>query len=654
MMKKGILPLVLALTVLVGLVAVRLPLTSGSSLMEVSVSPQDVFVDLGQSFSVDINISSVQSPGVYSYQLCLYYDNTVLKALSAQIPSNNFLTPLNPSNVFHIGPTINQSAGCVTCCATLLGEEPGKTGSGVLVTVQFMGLAAGISLLELRESDFILVDSSGNEILSNQYELGSGTVSVSSRLAGINMFLSPSYSTVKVGQFFSVNVNIAGVPSPGVYSYGFCLYYDNTVLQGASAQIPSGQFFEPISPSEILIADPGTINQTQGQVHFELSLLSDEPGATGSGVLASVQFTGLAGGTSPLEFGDVYLVYPNGSRLSSDQYSLGQASVWVVPVSLTQRISVGDYSLPFDSNVMLGLANVTVDVLVGNASNVAGGSFEIYFDKRPVNSVSLSPGDFGSPSYSVDYSDGFANVTIAGSTAVNKDVATLAKITCYGVRDLILLRLQNGLLNDEEGNTFAPLTKDGSITVLFPQITISPCIVEAGSAANVSIVVLNAENMAGFSMNMTFNSSVINVVHVFPGDFGVPVADVTDSGSSDWSVLSVTSTSASAVGKTNATLAVLSCVGINEGRTFFYIQNMELSDEQGNLWNANIFQSYLLPHGGFWGLPFDDGGHVAVSVVPEYPSTGIFLVCLLLGSISIMMKKKPSKKWSAHAKTRNQ
>jgi hypothetical protein len=389
-------------------------------------------------------------------------------------------------------------------------------------------------------------------------------------------------------------------------------------------------------------------------VHFELSLLSDEPGATGSGVLASVQFTGLARGTSPLEFGDVYLMYPNGSRLSSDQYSLGQASVRVVPVSLTQRISIGDYNLPFDSNVMLGLANVTVDVLVENASNVAGGSFEIYFDKRPVNSVSLSPGDFGSPSYSVDYSDGFANVTIVGSTAVNKDVATLAKITFYGVSDLILLRLQSGLLNDEEGNTFAPLTKDGSITVLFPQITISPCIVEAGSAANVSIVVLNAENMAGFSMNMTFNSSVINVVHVFPGDFGVPVADVTDSGSSNWSVLSVTSTSASAVGKTNATLAVLSCVGINEGRTFFYIQNMELSDEQGNLWNANIFQSYLLPPGGFWGPPFDDGGRVAVSVVPEYPSTGIFLVCLLLGSISIMMKKKPSKKWSAHAKTRNQ
>lgn len=223
MKKKGILPLVLVLTVLIGLVAVRFPLISGSSLMEISVSPQDVFVDLGQSFSIDINISSVQSPGVYAYQLCLYYDNTVLKALSARVPSNCFLTPLNPSNVFYVGPTIDQSAGCVMCCVTFLGEELGRTGSGVLAAVQFMGLAAGISLLELRESDLVLMDTNGSPIPSDQYEVRSGIVGVSSRLAGINMFLSPSHSTVKVGQFFSVNIGIAGVPSPGVYSYGFCL-----------------------------------------------------------------------------------------------------------------------------------------------------------------------------------------------------------------------------------------------------------------------------------------------------------------------------------------------------------------------------------------------------------------------------------------------
>jgi hypothetical protein len=151
-----------------------------------------------------------------------------------------------------------------------------------------------------------------------------------------------------------------------------------------------------------------------------------------------------------------------------------------------------------------------------------------------------------------------------------------------------------------------------------PKIIISSCYVEVGSTGNVSIVVLNAENIAGGSMNMTFNSSVTNVVYVIPGDFGVPVANIRN----NESTVSLACALASAVGKPNATLAVLSCIGISQGITFFHVENAGLNDEQGNLVTPEA-----VDHGDF-------------GVIPEFQPIGILLICLLLSSITVIKKKK--------------
>jgi hypothetical protein len=191
-------------------------------------------------------------------------------------------------------------------------------------------------------------------------------------------------------------------------------------------------------------------------------------------------------------------------------------------------------------------------------------------------------------------------------------------------------------LKDEEGNTFAPLTRDGSIHVSYPSIVISPCSVELGSTVNVSIVIRYAEYIAGGSMTLIFNSLVINVIDVIQGDFGMPIADISDNGS----IVSLTFSLTSAVGKPNATLAMISFIGISEGVTYFNVENAELHDEQGNSMSPRFFNP--------------QGWYSEVMVIPEFQPIGILLVCLLLGSIVIVTKKKLRTDRTSNRRTHNQ
>jgi hypothetical protein len=131
----------------------------------VNVVPSATTVGLGQTVTVNVTVTNATAPGIYSYQLTLTYNNTLLNATTATIPSDQMLKPSVPANVFILDPgTINQTAGTVTFVLTLLGTELGKTGNGTLVTVTFTGLLQGNSTIDLPQADLILVDADTNTI----------------------------------------------------------------------------------------------------------------------------------------------------------------------------------------------------------------------------------------------------------------------------------------------------------------------------------------------------------------------------------------------------------------------------------------------------------------------------------------------------------
>ena len=141
-------------------------------------------IALGEEVTVNVTVTNMPEPGLYSYELKLRYNNTLLNATAASIPTDHMLKPsLSPSNIFIVIPgEINQTQGIVSFAVTMLGAEPGKVGNGRLVTVTFEGLAMGNSTFELY--DVILVDADTNSV---ETTLTPGTLEIVPEFAVIAM-----------------------------------------------------------------------------------------------------------------------------------------------------------------------------------------------------------------------------------------------------------------------------------------------------------------------------------------------------------------------------------------------------------------------------------------------------------------------------------
>jgi general secretion pathway protein D len=133
--------------------AVALPL--------VSVQPALGVVGPGDSFFLDINISSVQD--LFGFQFDLLYDPSVLTANA--IVEGSFLA--SAGDTFFLPGTIDNIAGTVALTANaLIGMIPGATGGGTLARLNFTAKSTGTSIVDL--SNLLLVgvmaDSSLSEI----------------------------------------------------------------------------------------------------------------------------------------------------------------------------------------------------------------------------------------------------------------------------------------------------------------------------------------------------------------------------------------------------------------------------------------------------------------------------------------------------------
>ena len=154
---------------------------------------------------------------------------------------------------------------------------------------------------------------------------------LASPAATINV--DPRYIEADVGEVFTVKINITNVEDPGVYSYGFTLSYNNTYLNVTKAEYPSGHFLEGGSAFTV----PAVIDYAKGEVLFGASILGDEPGRTGSGILSIVNFTGLSVGLASLKIKEVTLLYPNGTEMA---YNTNDGSVNVVPEFIPALITL--------------------------------------------------------------------------------------------------------------------------------------------------------------------------------------------------------------------------------------------------------------------------------------------------------------------------
>ena len=124
-----------------------------------SIDPQSLHVELGQTFSINIDARNITD--LYAYQLDLTFNPAVINVVS--LNAGNFLG--NAGSTYFVPGVINNVTGLLSAnVESLVGSIPGATGTGVLETIVFDTVGQGQSQLNIQNQ--ILLDSSLNDIVS--------------------------------------------------------------------------------------------------------------------------------------------------------------------------------------------------------------------------------------------------------------------------------------------------------------------------------------------------------------------------------------------------------------------------------------------------------------------------------------------------------
>jgi len=280
----------LVLILIAGVITI-FPVFASPDPPKVYIDPKDnIFstddTSVGDSFTVNIATSGWVDPGLYSYQLNLYYDNALLEAVSAGLPDDHFLAEgpgFNP-----VFDPIHHDEGYVSFGYAHMGPVAGDTGSGVFGFVTFEvtqtpPLAGSVSCaLEL--SDTIWLDPTSADVLvdveDGYYEFAAPGLplpwlKVEPELSG----------AAEIGDEVIIDVTINEVEEAlRLVGVEFKLHYDTTLLETKVEWITEGDFIKSFGATDFVV------NVENDYVSINITLLTEEPPfPKESGTLATIK-----------------------------------------------------------------------------------------------------------------------------------------------------------------------------------------------------------------------------------------------------------------------------------------------------------------------------------------------------------------------------
>ena len=181
------------------------------------------------------------------------------------------------------------------------------------------------------------------------------------------------------GENFTINVNVSNVAN--LYGYEIHLYYNTTILDGLSVELPPDHFLKPVKPYGIYIQAldiNDAYNATHGEVLASVILLAPEPAKNGNGTLITVTFEVTGTGSCFLDLNPAKIGDPEAVSIPHEDVD-GHFSNVVV-----HEVAVIDVK-PYPTEVPVGKP-VTIGVKVWNV-----GSFPetfnvtVYYDSIPID-----------------------------------------------------------------------------------------------------------------------------------------------------------------------------------------------------------------------------------------------------------------------------
>jgi hypothetical protein len=195
----------------------------------VYVSPLFVNTTVGTVFTVEVKIAYIED--LYGYEFKLYYNRTVLECKNLTLPPNHFMKPQDPTGLyilkFEFDNEYNATHGRIFVAMCLFYPEMPRSGSGMLVTLDFQAVAPGESSLDL--ADTMFVNSNPQLIthiaLDGYVEVATPAISRDVALTNVTQYSEEAYEgwTVPISV---VAANLGKVPE----NFNVTVYYDNQTI----------------------------------------------------------------------------------------------------------------------------------------------------------------------------------------------------------------------------------------------------------------------------------------------------------------------------------------------------------------------------------------------------------------------------------------
>lgn len=446
----------------------------------------------GSNITISVKVANVTD--LYSWQVKIYYNPDMLIWTGAWYPVGHvfygrMFTPVTPVNGSDPGGTY------ILYFATLMGEEPGFTGSGVLCKVNFTTKTIGSSNLTFSRplgATTWLLDSNLDKI---EFVAQDGYVDNKPPPSPAALHVDPPriINPLLVNcTNFTVDVRIKNATN--LRSFAIKVGFDPVLLEVKNAQL--GAFFPPGVIPTVLI------NNVEGYATISASLPPQDPSLNGDGVMVTINFHVKDLGFCDITLYDTSLINAWGDSIPHD-VAYGYFNNLMMAKLAVEPPEVRDPTLvPYES--------FTINITVAEVENLYGYEFKLRYNSSIIACIKVTVNDvFGE----VHYIPNFAVDNAAGVLWVKVEyfepavpVSTLAPIALVELkfrvirRGISVLDLYDTYLEDPLGGPivhevydgiFAPLIQDGAL------VTIVPRYVEAysGWLVPINVTIRNEGNL---------------------------------------------------------------------------------------------------------------------------------------------------------------
>lgn len=445
--------------------------------------------------NITISIKVDDVTDLYSWQVKIYYNPYMLLWTAAWYPTGHVFDGKPFQSVVPSNAT-DAEGTYVLFFATLVGETPGFTGSGILCKMNFTIKSIGSSELKFSRplgATTWLLDSMLEKI---PFEAQDGYVDNKPPPSPAALYVDPPRiinPTLVNCSSFTINVKIKNATQ--LISFAFKLGFDPALLNAESAQ--PGPF---LPPGIIPIIQ---IDNTSGYVAISAALQPSDPPLNGDGILANITFHVESLGFCDLNLYETSLINVWSDPIPHEVYGGYFNNMMMAKLAVEPPLIRDPRLVPYEE--------FEINITVAEVEDLYGYEFKLGYDPSILACIRLTIKDvFGETHYIPNF---YVN-NVAGIVWVNVSyfspavpISTISPVTLVELKFRVIgrgvtpLDLHDTNLEDSSGTAitheaydgiFIPLTQDGAL------VDVTPWLAEAYESwiVNINVTVKNEGDLA--------------------------------------------------------------------------------------------------------------------------------------------------------------